>query len=230
MESLQITADSLRRDLGQPRTQPLVVNINDELARVQIRDRLNLAESRTVLENLIAEASVLAKSLGAYQDPGFAVGFLLAEADGRRVTAEEQMFSAVDLIANKTGPQVVIIRSRMNSFLGEFIPIYVETRPNPVVYTQGELIIEFSIQGGRPESQIADELIDFIQNRLAPKAVEDGLIPVRGSEQPLGEIPSDLLIATVQSLRGLNRQATVRFIAQRETRAGDSLIVEITVR
>lgn len=230
VQSLQITAESLRRDLGQPRTQPLVMNIDDELARSQIRDNLNFAEARTLLEGMIEASSARAKNLGAFQDPGPAVGFVRAEVEGRVVTSEEQFLSAVDLIANKPDPLLVIVRSRVNTFLGEFVPIYVEARRNPIVYSQGQLITEFAIQGGRSESLLADDLIDFIQNTLAPKAIADGMVPVKGSDQPLGEIPSDQLIATVQSLRGLNRQARVQFISSRETRAGDSLVVEIIVR
>lgn len=211
------------------RTQPLILSRDDELARIKVRNRLNLNESKTFILALIEQASGYAKGIGAQAtSAGGSEAVLPAfeNKQGQLVSESEQIQALSQTISGNDREQVIIASSLYNSFQGEPVGLRIRVFPNPVVYKQGQTISEGRFDGQGTQDQVLSAITQFLQEVLAPKAVRDGLIPARGRPQPLGEIGQEEILKLVAEIRSRPFVSKVRFVAAQETRASDRLKME----
>ncbi|MCH8977852.1 MAG: DUF3084 domain-containing protein [Armatimonadetes bacterium] len=215
------------------RVSRLNFNQGDELSRLAVRSMLNQAEARSYLLAVMETASREAMARGASDSgpSGRAVGFASALAnDSTPVTPEMQFQQGMAELMAKQFDQMVIVRSLFNSFLGEWVRIRVEVVPNPVVYEEGDLIIEARIDGRDGVQGVYEKLVPFMANELRDRALNDGMIPADGMPQPLGAISQEELQGIVTDIVEAGRVIRIRFHAQKQTRAGDRLTLDIRLR
>ncbi|MCH8980290.1 MAG: DUF3084 domain-containing protein [Armatimonadetes bacterium] len=215
------------------RARPLIFNIGDELSRLPVRSLLNQAEARSRLFAAMETASREAKARGASESAstrqavGLAGGIAL---DNSRITPEMQFQQAMGELMAKDAGQIVIVQSVFNSFAGEWVRVSVKVLPNPVVYEEGDLIIEARIDGRDGVQGASEKIVRFMGNELRNRALADGMIPAVGMPQPLGELSQEVLQRIVTDIVDAGRVIRVRFHAQRQTRAGDRLTLDIRLR
>ncbi|MCH7946103.1 MAG: DUF3084 domain-containing protein [Armatimonadetes bacterium] len=234
------TARRMLRDLQEAykdslvaRASPLIFNRRDELSRLPVRSMLNQAEARSYLLGVMETASREAKARGASDSSPDrrAVGFANAVSpDGSQITPEMQFQQGMVALMAKQFDQIVIVRSLFNSFVGEWVRIRVEVMPNPVVYDEGDLVIEARINGRDGVQGVSEKLVRFMGNELRDRAVDDGMLPAVGMPQPLGELSQEELQGIVTDIVEAGRTIRVRFHAQQQTRAGDRLTLDIRLR
>lgn len=208
------------------RTQPLLYSRGDELARISARSKLNATEARTYILAVLENASMEASQRGAKASaPGGEAAILPALRDdkGNAISLQSQLETLTQKLAGKNEEQVIIAYAFFNAFKDEPVPLSIQIRPNPVIYHQGQMILETKIDGQLPESQILNAISMFAQEQLAPKAVRDGMIPAVGKKEPLGEIAPDALLTLVSEIKGVNRTIRVQFVAVQDTKAADRL-------
>lgn len=234
------TARRMLRDLQEAykdslvaRASPLIFNRRDELSRLPVRSMLNQAEARSYLLGVMETASREAKARGASDSSPDrrAVGFANAvSSDGSQITPEMQFQQGMVALMAKGFDQIVIVRSLFNSFVGEWVRIRVEVMPNPVVYDEGDLVIEARINGRDGVQGVSEKLVRFMGNELRDRAVDDGMLPAVGMPQPLGGISQEELQGIVTDIVEADRVIRVRFHAHQQTRAGDRLTLDIRLR
>lgn len=211
------------------RTQPLIFNREDELARIPVRNRLNASEAKGYVLALIEQASGHAKANGASASVGsgmFAALPSLQDNQGNTLTEAEQIQTLVAKLSGTNQEQVMIGSALFNAFQGEPVALKVRIVDNPVVYRQGQTILEGRFDGQASQDQVLNAITQFVTDQLAPKAIKDGLIPARGRPQPLGEIKQEDLLNLVGQIKSRPFISRVRFAAAQETRAGDRLKLE----
>lgn len=223
--SLQAARAAARQLNIVTRTQPQTFARGDELARIQVRDRLNSAEGKSYLLATIEQASAAARARGAQPVvPNGSEAVLAPLDDGKRIIPESELFvQLVEKIAGQPGPQVLIASAIYNSFRGEPVGLVVRVLPNPVVYRTGQTILEGRFDGTASQDQIVLAITQFLQDELAPKAIKDGLLPALGQANPLGEVKQDELLKLVAEIKSRPFVSRVRFVAAQETRAGDRI-------
>ena len=215
------------------RARPLIFNIGDELARLPVRSLLNQAEARSRLRAAMETASREAKARGASESGSTRQAVELAGGialDNSRITPEMQFQQAMSELMAKDVGQIVIVQSVFNSFVGEWVRVGVKVLPNPVVYEEGDLIIEARIDGRDGVQGASEKIVRFMGNELRNRALADGMIPAVGMPQPLGELSQEVLQRIVTDIVEAGRVIRVRFHAQRQTRAGERLILDIRLR
>ncbi len=222
----------LKGPLTVSRTQPLTYVRGEELARMAVGSRLSAAEARNYILAVLQSASSNAVDKGAQAPKGSQRAVLWQEFDdNRQPIPEETEIQKLSLaMGGKREEQVLIARAGFNSFRGEPVYIVIETHANPVVYAQGAVIGETRIDGQLAEDQILQAISNYVREKLAPKAVEDGIIPAIGYPEPLGEIPLTDLLNLVKQIKSTNRPIRIQFLAATETRAADHLKLEFRLR
>lgn len=215
------------------RTARLVVNVGDELARVSVRGGVTSAEARNFVLALLEQSSQRATALGVRPSSPQEDAARLVELetrDGARIPPDAQVGEVVQMLSASTSPHVVIARSAVNTFSGEYVPIALVVRPNPLVYRAGQVIAEMRVDGSLDEQATAIQISEFVTNQLSQKAVQDGMIPAIGHDMPLGVIEPGALISTIQTIRSSGRTMRLQFASQQDTRAGDRVRLELRLR
>lgn len=228
---LQIS-DQLSTTRADLRMKPLQVNRGDELARVPLRPRMNLEESRRALILALDLSSDEAKRRGAAQVPGendYAV-FMDLPTEEKLVKKEQQMADAINNMIDRANPRLLIMRSMFNTFQGEFVPVYVDIVDNPVIFEKEQLVDQFDVDGSKTEQEIANVIADRAATVTRSKALQAGIIPAIGRPQAIGELSRETVINLVQSIKTANRRVQVRLFAKEQTRAGDVLRLEYKIR
>ncbi|MCW5937173.1 MAG: DUF3084 domain-containing protein [Fimbriimonadaceae bacterium] len=215
-----------------PRLQPPIVLRGAEISRLPIGSSLTRAEAAEALESLLMRASQAARDKGAIPRSGarYAEIVEITDAAGHPISVERQKSMLVAAMSAQRHPAVLIATSILNAFLGEPVPLTITIAPNPVVYKQGETVAEARIAGGRPLHEILVDISSFAREKLAPEAMKDGLLPVQGSPEPLGEIPLSELLGLAEQIQSVNRTLRVQFVAAQETRAADRLKLQFRLR
>ncbi len=224
---------NLNERLYRSRYSRLIVDAGDELGRVAVKSGSTQAEVRAYALALLGAASSRAQIRGATAEPGTTEAAKLAALiarDGTTLSAEAQIDALVRAVANRREEQVLLARAAVNVFQGEFVPLGIQARANPMVYRPGELIAETKVDGRLDEKGIAAQIVAFVQSDLSRKAVRDGMIPAYGQESPLGEIPSDQLLAIVRAIRDYGKEIRLQFLASFATRAADNIKMELRLR
>ncbi len=75
-----------------------------------------------------------------------------------------------------------------------------------------------------------EKIVRFLGSELRNRALDDGMIPAVGMPQPLGEISQEVLQGIVTDIVETGRVIRVRFHANKQTRAGDRLTLDIRLR
>ena len=222
----------MERSFVDSRRNRIIYNRGDELGRVVIPPRQNQAEARTLFFALLQSASNDAEAKGAINPPnrGPSAGLTDLTLEGSQRTPEQQTESAIRQFSGKPTEQVAIATTIFNAFQSEFVPIVIQIFPNPVVYRQGQDIINTLIDGRLTEDQIANSIAEFVQKELSPKAIKDGMLPRIGRENPLGEIRRDQLVAMVQGIKQTGRNTRLTFYTRRDIRAAEPLDLEFRLR
>jgi peptidoglycan hydrolase CwlO-like protein len=230
---LQGQARQLADDSRRSRVSPLIFSRGDELSRLAVRSRLSQAEARNYLLGVMEMASREAVVRGAVesQQTDTAVGFLgYKTQDGREVTEEMLFAQAVMQIAAKEEDQLIVVRTLFNAFKGDWIAVEVAVVENPIVYRAQDFIIETKIDGRLGVQKVTEALVSFIAKQLRDRAESDGMVPAIGRPTELGEVTQEQIQQVVGDIVATERTITVRFHALRETRAGDTLALEIRLR
>jgi len=236
LDEAQRVLDAVRADLKTTatvyRTQPLIFSLDDELARMPVRTRLNAAEAKVSMLALIEKAATVAKGYGANPSTNSgseAVLTGLRDRQGRLMTAEDQLQALIKDLSNVGVEQVVLASSIVNSFKGEPVGLKITILPNPVIYKKDAIIAETRIDGQLTQDQIVQAISKFVQDQVGPKAVKDGMIPAIGQANPLGEINQEDLFKLIADIKSRPFVSRVKFLAAQETRAGDRLKFEFRV-
>ena len=223
----------MRRTAFIPRTQRLIFDRGDELARIQVGGRLSLAEARNYVIAVLKDASDMALQRGAEPatrgGPAAVLGDIMGPS-GKPRTEREKIDDKTAELAGKDREQVILANSWFNAFLGEPVLVQLVIKNNPVIYKAGQVVIETRFDGQKSEEQIVKALTDFLNANIAAKAVRDGMIPAVGTSQPLGSFDSDATLSLVREVQSVNRVIRVQFLAAFETRAADQLKLEFRLR
>lgn len=214
------------------RIQPLIFSRDDELARLPVRSRLNAAEARAYLLAAMEQASASAKAAGAKPSTPSGSEAVLPERRGNNqkiVTAEEQIQTLTQRLVNVGQEQVILASAIFNSFQGEPVGLNIRILPNPVVYRKDQIIAETKIDGQMSQDLIVQAISRFLERELAPKARKDGMIPMMGTANPLGEFNQEDLFKLVAEIRSRPFTSRVKFVASQDTRAADRLKMEFRV-
>lgn len=216
------------------RTQPLSVNRGEELSRLPVGPNLSRAEARNFVLAVIGDCVTVAEQQGAKPtgpDGKSATLYGRTDDSGQRIlTVDEQIDLVTDEAAGKDWHQVLLATASYNAFRGEFVPLMIQVKPNPIVYRLGAVIAETRSDGQKSEEQIVAQLSEFLDQTLAPKAVKDGMIPAVGRSNPLGEVSPDDVLLLVRQIKSTGRVIRVQFLAAQETRAADALKLEFRLR
>ncbi|MCB0825547.1 MAG: DUF3084 domain-containing protein [Armatimonadetes bacterium] len=223
VEQLRNARDALRNMVDQSRLQPLIYNIGDELARLSVGDRLNLAEAQNYFAAAVERAEDDARQNGA-------AGRFAVIRPFQGLNPEQITERALRQLSGKNFEQVILLRTLANGFKLEEIPISVFVLPNPIVYQEGDMVIEVQVDGRLTDSQIADQILDTLSANLTKTAVEKGMIPAIGKPNPLGELNRETVLQMVDRVKEANRPIRLQLLAERETRAADELRLTFRLR
>lgn len=233
LTSLQISASMIADENVRTRLNPVMYNRGDELARFTVRSKLNQAEAQSALVSAIEAASKEAVQRGAERAPdtrSSAAFMTYATREGATVTADMQFNQAVNEIVANQNDQLIVVRAMTNAFTGEWVRIRVDVYPNPIVYREGDLVIESRIDGTKGVQGVTQQIVEFIARQLRDRAISDGMVPATGRQPELGEISQEELQQVVGDIVQANRTVTLRFHARRETRASDTLSLDLRPR
>lgn len=230
---LERIALSLRDDTVRARVNRVIYNIGDELARLSVRSKLSQSEAQSYLITVLESASKDAAQKGAEraQDTRSSVAFApLTTREGNQITADMQFDQAVGEISANVNDQVIIVRALTNAVTGEPTRIKIDVYPNPIVYNEGDVIVESRIDGTKGVQGVTQQIIEFIAKQLRERATQDGMVPAIGRQPELGEISQQELQQIVSDIVTTNRTIIMRIHAKRETRASDTLQLDVRLR
>lgn len=219
LEQIQRSADFFASKAAAARTNPMIFAAGDELSRLVLPKGSSYSAARTALVNLIRETRAFAKLKGAGQTPeGSYAGMLPAG----KLDEDQQIDQlALSVLAAKDYDILLITRSIANSFKSEFLPISIDVRRNSVIYDKDEVIFTMQVDGRKEVPEIAMSIIDAVTTNFADKLLRDGMVPIIGSSQPLGEFTNERIIAIALEIKEIGRPIRLQFLANDVTEAGD---------
>lgn len=229
---LQYLAGLARQELGAQRLQPLIYNRGDEVARIAVPPNTPRPAAQAAIERAIADATEQARLRGAARGSEATFITLLAVQNSRGLErpVPEQIATAVTDITGHRDGHLLVVRAPINAFKEEPLPVSVEVIKNPVVYQAEDVILTLPIDGRNPETQVIDQIFEFLQSNLYNQAVKDGMIPAIGQETPIGEVTRDQILEMANRVVLANRNVRLQILAATETRAGDKLRIDFRLR
>lgn len=225
---LSTASNMLAQNLNASRTMPLTFAMGEELARLSVPHNLTEEAARAALTSLLRSARILADQRGARGDPS--CGLWYRETPERIITIEEQENAIVKGITGQRDDLVLIASSMLNAFQGEFVALEVKAYRNPIVYQEGEVIAEARINGQQSEDRVLQQINEFLQGVVRPKALTAKMIPVRGASSPLGEVSQEDVLALMRQILQASREVRVQALAAQTTHAADSLKLTFRLR
>lgn len=216
----------LEQQFGVSRTQPMIFAAGQEIARWIIDPNSSRADAALGLNSLLRTSRVRAEAKGAKATAN-------AESAGLfngELTADQQINLILREVTAQSEPMVLIASSIINQFAGEPVYVQIAVEPNTIVYKQGEVISETRIDGSLDERRILAAISEFISTKVGPKALEDKMIPVVGSDAPLGEVDDNQIVSLMQLIKDYGRPVRVQALAAGETRRADRLRLEFRLR
>jgi uncharacterized protein (DUF3084 family) len=219
---------------NEGRIRPVIFQLGDELARMQIPTGLSAADARTYVQRVVDMASVVAKGRGATkgkQLPTEAGIIELLTADNTKITKDAQELRYTLAMTGRTVPGVVIASAYWNSLAGEFVPLVLDVRDNPIIFHKDERIAETTVEGALSDDKIYEEISHFVQNNVKQRARQDKMIPVVGREESFGQVlPGDILNIVKQIHDWGPRSVRLTAYAAQDTRAADPLELKFRIR
>ena len=225
---------AFKSDLSISRKKPPIFTIGDELARVSIPAGSNAQQVKGLFANLMQEAVRQAAIHGAGPFssgiPDAAALYPQKNAQGQTVTPEDQEQAILKTVTGSKDDFVLVALSAYNTFQGEGVPLDIQAHPNPLVYKRDDPVAEIRINGGLPEEDIRQQLVDFLTNTVKPKAIKDNMLPVSGQEEQFGEVPINDIVELARNIHATDRRVKVTALASFDTHAGDRLQLHFRVR
>ena len=120
--------------------------------------------------------------------------------------------------------------AHFNGYRGGVIYIDFRSAPNHLVYRKGQLIAETTIQGGITRDEAQSAIASYVSGEFSQRLLRDGMIPVMGEDESLGEIPTDELLVIIDEISRQDRKLRLLFHADRDTRVGDKLQISMDLR
>lgn len=227
--------DTIQRQLtqatvlaGAARNRPLIFNLGDELARIEIPTGTSYANTSDFVTSLLIKARTEADRKGAGTTPQGQFAGLVPQ--GQAGSPQTQIAAISQLTAARNQPYLLIARSLMNTFEGEYVPVNLVAVPNKVIYNKDDVIISLQIDGRKSEAIIVSQIIEFLSQNLSQEAIKDGMIPATGKPNPLGEVTEEQILEMVSRVKAANLTIRFQILAAKETRAGDPLQVSFRLR
>ncbi|HSI73127.1 MAG TPA: hypothetical protein VK934_08100, partial [Fimbriimonas sp.] len=217
---------------GQARTEPLIYNAGEEVARLPVEGGQSITQAEDTLTALLRSARVAAIGRGAKRNEKAQEADIIEHTDPltrEPITPEQIERQVVQQIAGAKGPVVVVASSSFNTFNGEPVSLELQVLPNPLVYTKGQVIAESVIDGAKDEEVILKQLDDLFATRVRQRAKQDKMIPRLGSDQ-FGEVTPVDIYRLMNRVKAADRQIRVQALAMADTRAADPLKLDFRLR
>jgi len=213
------------------RTHPMIMKIDDEVARLPLLPNRSAAEAASAVQTLLRTARVYAEHVGAKASPARPIAGLWPQhVDGRTIGVVEQEEGFATSVTRESEHCVLIAYASSNVFSGEPVPLYVKIWHNPLVYKTGQVIARAQIDGRLSEKEIRDALDTFIRVQVSKQAREDHMIPIQGREDALGSVPAEDILDAVRKMKDVGIRVVVHAEAAQDTRAADTLKLKLTIR
>lgn len=233
-DQLAVLSGTLTSDILTSRNQPPMFSIGDELARVSVPAGSSAEDAKGLLANLMQDAVHQATIRGAGPFSSLiterAALYPLKDAKGHTITPEDQEETILKGITEQKDDIVLVALCKYNTFLGEGVPLDIKAYPNSLVYKRDAPIAETRVNGGLPEEDIRQQIIEFLTKTVKPKALADDMIPISGQEEQLGEVPINQIVDLARNIHALDRRVKVTALADSDTHRGDPLKLHFRVR
>jgi predicted nucleic acid-binding Zn-ribbon protein len=213
----------LRQNRDSSRFSPMIFQIREELARESVEPSRTLSEARKIISDLLLKARGIARSRGARNEQPAAGLFEIRDRTGNPVTVEDQLEQLAVAIATKPEPLVLLARSRVNAFAGEFVSLEVSIFRNPLIYRENQEVANIRIDAREPEDSILKQVQDFLQNKVREQLTKDGMIPIAGQSESFGEVDNRVVLGLVKSLKSADRIVRLFARSKGATRAADTI-------
>ncbi len=231
LESLTQMSQLMRSNIDNARTRPMIFKFGEELARGTIAASASAADAQAAFTTLVRSARLQATQNGAGRDQSEpSAGLAEFNNGGRIVTVAEQEADLIKSMTGKNEALAMTANALWNSFAGEYVPLRITVRPNPVVYETGHIIAESRIDGSKSREEILAQITQFLVQGVSNRAKSDGMIPAAGRDAQFGQIESEVIIKLVEDIQGTSRIIRLQAVARQSTRAADPLRLEFRIR
>ncbi len=216
--------------LDVSRKQPLIYNALDEVARLEVSKQISRAQATALLNQAFRKASDSARTRGSAR--GAEGSYLtIAGVIGTKSRGKEDQFEeAVNMLTARDSDQVVIVSAFANLFKNEPAIVQVAIRPNPLVYREGDVILEMQVDGTLSQELIINQVLTYLEENLYSTATKKGMIPAIGSETPIGEVTREQILDMAGRIEDSKRRIRLQLFAARDTRASDKLKLDYRLR
>lgn len=230
LDRLRLISSDLLQGLDNARTRPMIFALGEEVARTPVGARLTGEAARQAVTSALRAARTEALGRGADPTPGQAAGLRPLEVAGQTLSVPDQEAAAARALTGAAENSVVLTYSLWNVFAGEFAPVRLEVRSNPLVYAQGDLVAETRMDGNLDQNEIIALITKFLQETVTQKAIAARMIAAEGRAERFGTVDSEALIQLMNDIRQSGRLIRVQALAAGPTRAADPLRLEFRVR
>lgn len=216
--------------LDVSRRQPLIFNMLDEVARLEVNPQVSRAQATALLNQAIRKASDAARSKGSSRGNEGSYITVLGILGAKSQTIQDQIEEAINQLTARPDRQLIIVSAYANLFKNEPAIVQIAVRPNPLVYSAGDVVLEMQVDGTLSQEQIIDQVLNYLQENLFETATKKGMIPAVGAETPIGEVTRDQILDIASRIEASNRKLRLQLLASRDTRAGDQLKLDYRLR
>ncbi len=217
---------------GQSRTEPLMYQFGEEVARVPVEGGRSVAQAQDSLTTLLRSARIAAIARGAKRSESLQEAGIVEHTDPitqEPITPQQIERQIVQQMASSKTPVVLLASSSFNAFQGEPVSLELQVLPNPMIYTKGQVLAETVIDGTKDEATIFKQIEDLISIQIRERAQKDKIIAKLGSDQ-FGEVTPAEIFGLMSKVKAVNRTIRVQAIAASDTRAADLLKLEFRLR
>ncbi|MFA6548758.1 MAG: DUF3084 domain-containing protein [Candidatus Margulisiibacteriota bacterium] len=213
--SLEKTKSQLKREIDLSRKSKVLFQVGEPLLNSVIKAGPEKDKLEQGLRQILSAADAYVRSLGPAKKQ-----FLI-------FVAPEEFDRAAAFLQKQAGENIVIVRVKQNTLLGEVVPVYFEIIANRLIYKSGTPIADTTISSKLSAAEIEIAIKTLLsETHAAAKAA--GIIP--DPDGAIGKAPYSQIYALAKKIKASNKTVNVITTAQKDTYAIGPLEIDFSLQ
>jgi uncharacterized protein (DUF3084 family) len=213
--NLEKTKSQLKHEIDLSRKSKALFQVGDSLLSSVIMAGPEKEKIEQGLRQILSAADTYVRSLGPTERP-FLIFIAPAEFD-----------RAASSLQDRDGEQIVIVRVKQNTLLGEVVPVYFEILANRLIYKAGTPIADAAISPKLSAAEIEIEIKKLL-SETHTSAKLAGIIP--DPDGIIGKAPYSQIYSLARKIKSYRTHVAISTTAKKDTYAIGPLEVDFSLQ
>ena len=209
---LQEVRDKLAKEVAVTRVGQILFRVGDNILTSIVEANGDKAEAEKKLKGILSAAETYIRRLYGKEQKQQAI-----------YISVEDFNKAVEALIKYNGDVIVNVVTSTNVMFGEKIPVQLASRPNNLVYNNGDVIYSSVIDGTQDAPEIEQKIIELLSHVRSQAVLKGIQADIIGS---VGTVPYEEIYKTARDIKDMNDLVDVGAFATKDIYAIGPIAIE----